>query len=188
MLKADLRKIYIQKRNELQAAERLKMDDLLLIQFQQISLEGIRTVLTYWPMQHKAEPNTHLLNGYLRHMIPDLQLAYPLVKGQELMEAVLVNEDTVYHTNQWGITEPQSGEALPISKVDLVLVPLLVFDEAGYRVGFGKGFYDRYLASKEDHTLIIGFSYFDPIPLISDTHEFDIPLHMGITPKRFYEF
>lgn len=188
MLKADLRKIYIQKRNELHGAERLKLDDLLLIQFQKISLGGIKTVLTYWPMEHKAEPNTQLFNGYLRHMIPDLQLAYPVVKGQEKMEAVLVNEDTVYYTNQWGITEPKIGNHLAISEVDLVLVPLLVFDEVGYRVGFGKGFYDRFLASKDEHTAIIGFSYFDPIPLISDTHEFDIPLHLGVTPKRVYEF
>jgi 5-formyltetrahydrofolate cyclo-ligase len=188
MLKADLRKIYIQKRNELHGAERLKLDDLLLIQFQQVSLEGIQTVMTYWPMSNKAEPNTHLFNGYLRHMIPDLKLAYPVLKNQETMEAILVDEDTVYQTNQWGITEPQSGTHLKITDIDLVLVPLLVFDEAGYRVGFGKGYYDRFLASKEDYTAIIGFSYFDPIPLISDTHEFDIPLHLGVTTKRIYEF
>lgn len=188
MLKADLREIYIQKRKELQGSARLKLDDLLLIQFQQIPLDGIQTVMTYWPMENKAEPNTHLFNGYMRHMIPHLQLAYPVVSGQERMEAILVDEHTVYRTNQWGITEPQSEVSIPISEVDLVLVPLLVFDEAGFRVGFGKGFYDRFLASKEEHTVIIGFSYFDPIPLITDTHEFDIPLHLGVTPKRVYEF
>jgi 5-formyltetrahydrofolate cyclo-ligase len=188
MLKADLRAHFINKRNELHGADRLKLDDLLLIQFQQINFEGIQTVLSYWPMTNKSEPNTHLFNGYLRHMIPQLQLAYPVVQNQEKMQAILVNEDTVYQTNQWGITEPKTGESIKLIDIDLILVPLLVFDEAGYRVGFGKGYYDRYLAEKEDHTALIGFSYFDPIPLISDTHEFDIPLHLGITPKRIYEF
>lgn len=188
MLKADLREIYINKRNELEGLDRLKLDDLLLIQFQQINFENIQTVLSYWPMANKSEPNTHLFNGYLRHMIPQLQLCYPVVQGQEKMQAILVDEDSVYQTNQWGITEPKTGETIELSNIDLVLVPLLVFDESGYRVGFGKGYYDRFLAEKDDHTALIGFSYFDPIPLISDTHEFDIPLHLGITPKRIYEF
>ena len=108
--------------------------------------------------------------------------------AEEKMQAILVDEDTVYQTNQWGITEPTSGASLDLSEIDLVLVPLLVFDESGYRVGYGKGFYDRFLEHKEAYTQIIGFSYFDPVPLISDTHEFDIPLHIGITPKRVYEF
>lgn len=188
MLKADLRRIYINKRKELHGADQLKLDDLLLIQFQQINFENIQTVLSYWPMANQSEPNTHLFNGYLRHMIPQLQLAYPVVQDQEKMQAILVNEDTVYQTNQWGITEPKNGEPISLSEIDLVLVPLLVFDEAGFRVGFGKGYYDRFLSEKEDHTALIGFSYFEPIPLISDTHEFDIPLHLGITPKRIYEF
>lgn len=188
MLKADLRAQYSNKRNELHGADQLKLDDLLLIQFQQINFEGIQTVLTYWPMANKSEPNTHLFNGYLRHIIPQLQLAYPVIQNQEKMQAILVDEDTLYQTNQWGITEPKAGDAIQLCEIDLVLVPLLVFDESGYRVGFGKGYYDRFLAKKEQHTTLIGFSYFDPIPLISDTHEFDIPLHLGITPKRIYEF
>ena len=188
MLKAAIREIYLNKRSELHGHDRLKLDDLLLIQFQQINFEGIQTVLSYWPMANKSEPNTHLFNGYLRHMIPQLQLAYPVVQNQEKMQAILVDEDTVYQTNQWGITEPKNGVPIELGEIDLVLVPLLVFDEAGYRVGFGKGYYDRFLAEKEEHTALIGFSYFEPIPLISDTHEFDIPLHLGITPNRIYEF
>jgi 5-formyltetrahydrofolate cyclo-ligase len=188
MEKAALRAFYKAKRQGIDGKERLKLDDLLLIQFQQIALDGITNVLTYWPMANQAEPNTHLFNGYLRHMIPQLQLAYPVVHNHEKMQAILVDEDTVYQTNQWGITEPTSGASLDLSEIDLVLVPLLVFDESGYRVGYGKGFYDRFLEHKEAYTQIIGFSYFDPVPLISDTHEFDIPLHIGITPKRVYEF
>ena len=104
------------------------------------------------------------------------------------MEAICINEDTVYATNSLGITEPREGDRLELKDIDLVLVPLLVFDEAGYRVGFGKGYYDRYLVEKSEQTILMGFSYFDPIPLISDTHEFDIPLHVGITPNCIYEF
>ena len=69
-----------------------------------------------------------------------------------------------------------------------VFVPLLVYDERGYRAGYGKGFYDRYLQLCKDDVIKIGFSYFAPEPLISDVNEFDIPLNFVITPERIYEF
>lgn len=188
MLKADLRTIYKNKRKELNSSERLRMDDLLLLQFQQINFDGIQTVLSFWPIAHHAEPNTHLFSGYLRHMVPHLVLAYPVIKNATEMEAFIIDEDTVYKTNERGITEPKEGVVLSPVDIDLVLVPLLVFDEKGYRVGYGKGYYDRFLSTCSEDTLTMGFSYFDAVPLISDTHEFDIPLNLGITPQQIYEF
>lgn len=188
MLKSDLRKEYKQKRRLLDGRERLRRDDLLLLQFQQLNFTGIQTILTYWPMANHAEPNTHLFNGYLRHMMPDMRFAYPVVQNKTDINAVLINEETVYQTNQWGITEPEAGLEITPTAIDMVLVPLLVFDEKGYRVGYGKGYYDRFLSLCSPNTSIIGFSYFEPIPFISDTHEFDIPLSLGITPQHIYEF
>jgi 5-formyltetrahydrofolate cyclo-ligase len=69
-----------------------------------------------------------------------------------------------------------------------VLVPLLAFDESGYRVGYGKGFYDRFLQQCRKDVLTVGFSYFDAIDKIEDTHQFDVPLNYCITPHRIYEF
>ena len=70
MTKDALRKIYRAKRKELDGHDRLRMDDLMLIQFQQFDFSSIQTLLTYWPISGQAEPNTHLFSGYLRHMVP----------------------------------------------------------------------------------------------------------------------
>ncbi len=189
MNKQELRQLYRTKRNGIEDRDRLRMDDLLLLQFQQLDYASIRTVLTYWPMAKQAEPNTHLFSGYLRHMIPDLQMAYPLIQTTGFdMSAIAVTEDTVYHTNTWGITEPKEGSVLPPENIDLVLVPMLVCDTQGYRVGYGKGYYDRYLAQCREDIVKIGFSYFDPIDEISDTGHFDVPLTYCITPRQTYEF
>jgi 5-formyltetrahydrofolate cyclo-ligase len=65
---------------------------------------------------------------------------------------------------------------------------LLIFDQKGYRVGYGKGYYDRFLANCSNNAILLGISFFEPIQIIKDTHEFDIPLTIGLTPEQIYEF
>lgn len=188
MQKAQIRKEQLALRKALPSRERLRMDDLLLLQFQSFDWGGVETVLSYWPLSNMAEPNTHLFTGYLRHMLPGVQLAYPRITGPGTMEAIAIDEDTVYRDNAWGIPEPDGKETIAVQDLDLVLVPLVAFDAAGYRVGYGKGFYDRFLAGAASSTTLVGFSYFDPVPLIADLHPFDLPLHWGITPQAVYAF
>jgi len=188
MNKTQLRAEYKQKRSELSPGLQLRLNDLLLLQFQQIDFSGVQSFMTYWPMQHQAEPNTHLFSGYLRHMIPGLNILYPKVNGKDTMDAILINEDTVYDTSKWGITEPRSGPVFSPQDIDMILVPLLVFDRKGYRLGFGRGYYDRFLAQCREDAVVIGLSYFEPVDAITDTHEFDIPLNIGLTPQHIYEF
>jgi 5-formyltetrahydrofolate cyclo-ligase len=73
-------------------------------------------------------------------------------------------------------------------QIDAVLVPLVGFDTTGHRIGFGKGFYDRYFAQYPKDRPRIGISYFEPVAKIEDTHEFDVPLTQCITPWNSYEF
>ena len=189
MIKQQLRKIYKQQRQSISSKEKLKLDDLLLIQFQRLSFENISTLLTYWPMPHQSEPNTHLFSSYLRYIIPGLNIAYPVCDFTSIeISAVLIDEETVYQHNAFGIAEPKEGIILPPEEIDLIFVPLLVCDKQGYRVGFGKGFYDRYLPKCRDNVLKTGFSYFAPIDKIDDTNPFDVPLDICITPEEVYEF
>jgi 5-formyltetrahydrofolate cyclo-ligase len=189
MNKKALRELYITKRKALDSKERLRLDDLLLLQFQQFNYAAIQTVLSYWPINNMAEPNTHLFTGYLRHLVPGLVIAYPVADTlASQFTAIAIQEETVYQTNQWGITEPKEGRVVNPEQIDLVLVPLLVCDKQGYRVGYGKGFYDRYLANCRKDIVKIGFTYFEPVEKITDTNQFDVPLTYCITPQDIYEF
>jgi 5-formyltetrahydrofolate cyclo-ligase len=69
-----------------------------------------------------------------------------------------------------------------------VLVPLLIFDRQGHRVGYGKGFYDRFLRRCGPETRRIGISLFDGIDKISDVHSSDETLHQCITPEAIITF
>lgn len=189
MIKNTLREEYLRKRKSIEPKERFRMDDLLLLQFQQFNYETVHTLFTFWPIENTAEPNTHLFTGYLRHMVPDLHIAYPVTNTlTHEMNAISIHEETIYRTNAWGITEPKEGSVIPPEQVDLVLVPMLVCDKNGFRVGYGKGFYDRYLSKCRKDIVKIGFSYFDPVEKITDTDQFDVPLSLCITPQHIYEF
>jgi 5-formyltetrahydrofolate cyclo-ligase len=189
MTKKELRNLYKQKRQAISSKEKLKLDDLLLIRFQQLYFENVHILFTYWPKVNAQEPNTHLFSGYLLHTIPSLQIAYPVTDFSTCtMEAVFINEETVYHTNAYGITEPKEGSMVEAHDIDIVFVPLLVCDMDGHRVGYGKGFYDKYIARCRADIIKIGFSYFDPIEKIEGRDSFDVPLNYCVTPEKVYEF
>lgn len=189
VLKQQLRETYLKKRRQISSRDKLKLDDLMLLQFQQLNFNHINTLLTYWGIANNNEPNTHLFSSYLRHTIPNLQIAYPVSNFEtNEMKAIMIDEETVYKTNSYGITEPKFGNEVDATEIDLVLVPLIIFDKQGFRVGYGKGFYDKFLATCNQNVITIGFSYFEPIDKIEDTCSFDVPLSYCITPTNNYEF
>lgn len=189
MNKKELRNLYKQKRLALTHQEKLKLDDLLLIQFQELSFDAIHSLMSYWPMVDMNEPNTNIFTRYLKHMIPGLQVAYPVTDFEShSMQAYITTDDTVFIANQYGLTEPKSGHLIQPFDLDLIFVPLIAFDERGNRVGYGKGFYDRFLINCHQETISIGFSYFNAVDKIEDANQFDVPLDYCITPDNIYEF
>ena len=67
-------------------------------------------------------------------------------------------------------------------------MPLLAFDEKGNRVGYGKGFYDKFLAECKPEVLKIGLSFFESEKMISDVLNTDIQLDLCVTPTKVYNF
>jgi len=189
MTKAELRDVYKQKRRNITPKEKLKLDDLLLIQFQQLCFPQVAVLLSYWPSKKHIEPDTHLFSSFMRHTIPGLEIAYPVINDKTgIFDAVLVDEETVYHTNSYGIAEPKDGIIIDAEEIDLVFVPMLICDRQGYRVGYGKGFYDKYLVGCREDVIKAGFNYFEPVDKIDDAQAFDVPLNYCVTTENIYEF
>ncbi len=101
---------------------------------------------------------------------------------------VLLTDTTKLVLNSWGIPEPVDGIAIPEEKIQVVFVPLLAYDLLGNRVGYGKGFYDTFLARCSSETIKIGVSFFDPENKIDDVSPRDISLDYCITPTKMYTF
>jgi 5-formyltetrahydrofolate cyclo-ligase len=189
MTKTELRILYSEKRMLLSIADKNRMDDLMLIQFQQLDIEIPSLIMTYAPLESRNEFNTQLVTDYCYFKNPGQLLFYPVVDpGGETMHAVAVNDETVFEKNKYGIDEPVEGMELFPEEIDMVLVPLLAFDKRGYRVGYGKGHYDKFLKECRDDVVKVGFSYFDPADKITDANRYDVRLDYCVTPGDIYRF
>ncbi len=130
-----------------------------------------------------TEPILHILQGKDKNVV----LSKSDFQSGGLTN-FLLTDNTVIKTNKWGIPEPQGGIKVPPSQIEVVFVPLLAFDTRGHRIGYGKGFYDRFLSACSMNTLKIGVSFFEAEPIISEIYESDIPLDYCVTPNITYDF
>lgn len=104
------------------------------------------------------------------------------------MDSVVLQDQALFAENQYGIEEPQGDDIVPPQAIDLIISPLLAFDLRGYRVGYGKGYYDRYFAACSPAMQKVGLSLFEPVEVISDTDPYDVPLDRVITAEATYTF
>ncbi len=104
------------------------------------------------------------------------------------MKHFLLTDDTPLAVNSLGIPEPQKGIEISPHQIEVVFIPLLAYDLRGNRVGYGKGFYDRFLAACPQETQKIGLSFFKPEQEISAPNPHDVPLDFCVTPTEIYEF
>lgn len=187
MTKAEIRTAYLQKRKALAPAVYLQLCQMLCQRFfVSVNLTRVGLLHTYLPIPGKNEPDTWLIIDRLRREYPHIQIAAPRITNNNL-EHVILEYPLQIATNTWNIPEPRTGTTVPAASADMVLVPLLAFDEKGNRIGYGKGYYDRFLKSCRPETPRIGLSFFAPLPHVPATPA-DVPLSACVTPDAFYIF
>lgn len=137
------------------------------------------------------EENKEVNTDYLLHILAGKDKEVVVSKSNFLTLAMthyLLTDGTRLKKNQYNIPEPIDGLEVPVSKIDVVFVPLIAFDKGGNRVGYGKGFYDKFLGECRADTLKIGLSFFEAEEQITDLYQGDVTLDFCITPKGVYKF
>ena len=188
MQKKDLRSRYNTLRNNLS-------DDALINSSLSIANRALQLPASVWksdyyhlflPIAEKKEIDTSFLLSILQGK--DKHVVLPKVVDSKNMIHFLLTDSTRLKKSKWNIPEPVDGIEIAPNKLDVVFVPLLAFDGQGQRVGYGKGFYDRFLAQCRKDAIKIGLSLFEAEERISDFEESDIPLDFCVTPKKVYSF
>jgi 5-formyltetrahydrofolate cyclo-ligase len=187
MTKAEIRKQYITKRKQLSQAEYDRLNQELLQQFQQLDLSAVKVIHLFLPIHERKEPDTFLIRQWLEASRPQITRVFPKADlADHSMQSFADDELLQLATNAFGIPEPITGNLVDPLQIDLVLVPLLAFDSQGYRVGYGKGFYDRFFAQCRPDVRCVGLSFFGPVDYISDINPFDRKLNECLTPEQCY--
>lgn len=190
MTKAEARQFIRQQRKQLsektyQQANQ-KLHEHLSAYLQKLSP---KTVHCFLPIIRNREVDTwpiirQLQQQHIRIVVPKSDMK------TNHMEHFLLAPDTPCRKNAWGIPEPVGDALVRIAarELDTVLLPLMAFDKNGERVGYGKGYYDRFLAACRPEAVKLGLSLFDPVEKIEDISPLDIPLDAAVTPDRVWIF
>lgn len=184
--KAELRRTYLDRQKNLSLAERRQKSQLITDNFfQSFDLSEIKILHCFLPIEKFNEIDTNLIFQKIWREFPRIETLAPRVNFQTgEIENLKLSPETELIKNVWEIPEPAHNETIETGKIDMVLVPLLCFDRKGFRVGYGKGFYDRFLKNCRADCRKIGLSYFAPVAKISDARDFDVKLDFCVTPEK----
>lgn len=144
-------------------------------------VSGAQIIHCYISMNQRREVNTHSLLKEL--MKKGHTVAVPLTHMEtgELTHVVLKDFNQL-KSNRWGVLEPVQGERISEEELDLVIVPMVGGDALCNRIGYGKGFYDRFLQKVACPAIGLLFEccLVEEIPV----EPFDVRLNKLITEKR----
>ncbi|MCH7398572.1 5-formyltetrahydrofolate cyclo-ligase [Belliella sp. DSM 107340] len=188
MTKEEIRKLHKSKRQQ------LSEDELELLSFKigenfihyLNSREEIQHIHIFLPIKHLKEVNTF---PFLEKLDKSGYILYTSVlnSSTELMETVILRDSSKFEIDRYAIPVPLIREKVSEENIQAVLIPLLAYDKNGNRLGYGKGYYDRFLKGLNSEVLKIGVSFFPPEDLIP-TEWHDIPLDICITPREVFLF
>ncbi|MGJ1432215.1 5-formyltetrahydrofolate cyclo-ligase [Sphingobacterium spiritivorum] len=189
MTKQELRQLYRLERKRLSGNELRAFNHQLLEHLKKMDWSKCQYCHVYLPISRNQEPDTLLFISWIQDTFPSVRLVISQSHAEDRsMSHYLLDNTTTYVENKWGIPEPVSGTPVDEKLLDMVLIPLLICDRTGNRVGYGKGFYDRFLKKCRPDVQKIGLSFFEPVEKITDVDPYDIALDCCITPQHIIYF
>ncbi len=175
-MKNQLKESILEKRNSLSNEEILKKSGKIKNSlFNLEHYKKSKTIMFF--VSFKNEVDTH---GMIEDALKNKIVVVPKVSHNEIEPSVIISFDNLIPSGRFGILEPIEAMKTPWKKIDLVLVPGIVFDKNGHRIGYGFGYYDKFL-KKVPKAIKIGlafdFQVVDKIP--REMH--DVPVDLVVT-------
>lgn len=187
MEKKEIRSLYKKKRKEL-TSEELRNRSINIFEriINEFNLQK-KIISLFLPIERFNEINTYLILENAQKKEAKIAIPKSNFKTNELVHVLFESYDQL-EISSFGIPEPKSGEIIQPDNFDIVFVPLLAIDKNGNRVGYGKGFYDRFLEKCSPQCIFIGLHLFDQLEEIENTTKNDIRLNFCVTPTKIIQF
>ena len=180
--KDKLRNIYKNKRRKISHQRLSHLSNIILEKLEQLDIWDYDYYHIFISIKKLKEINTANIIKYIWDK--NKKVVIPKIEGDKL-NSYLFEPNTILEKNRFGIYEPiKNLKPINPNSLNVIFVPLLCFDKKGYRVGYGGGYYDKFL-SLSNKSLKIGLSLFNPIDLYIDINKFDIKWIIAFVVKEF---
>ena len=189
MTKAELRSKMLAERNALSENEVINYSKSIAVQLlTTINLVRKPIIHVFLPIKNKNEVNTYFLVDKLLKLNVTLCTSITDFDEKEMFVAEL-KEDTELELNKYGIPEPINTMKIASEIIDICIIPLLGYDLEGNRIGYGNGYYDKFLTQKcKSNIMKVGVSFFPPVETLIEADEWDQKLDFVVTPQKTYKF
>lgn len=185
MTKSEARKYYRTLRKLFTKEEVNDLSEQIFEHIKQLDFSTDQTFHIFLPIEKNNEINTYPIINWLFQQQKEVIL--PLVVGDDMINCKVEKSfETVLNSLQ--IPEPTQYSEIDSKAIDIIFIPMFVADKKGNRVGYGGGYYDKFLARCRPDSKKIGLTYFRPIEYIEDAYFGDFPLDFCITPDGIESF
>lgn len=180
-----LREKYLTARSEISQSKINKWSQKIKNNFLKLpQLTNVKKIMAYASMRNEIKTfplmKELLIQNYL------LYLPYTIKEINDLGVAKIKNLNSELEKGVYGVQEPISkirGNEIP-SDIDLIIIPGACFSLSGYRIGYGGGYYDRFLSKHAENALKVGFCYEQFVLNSIPAEEHDIPVDIIITENE----
>lgn len=185
--KINLRKYLLKQRQEMSKEEVEGLSKRItenLIQTPSL-LKG-KVVMVY--LSFKNEVDTEAIIKWCFDQGKEVIIPYCVVESKEIIPCKLDPERKGLEKNKLGLWEPKKDLMVPVDMetIDVIVVPGVGFDKSCNRLGFGAGYYDRFLAKRQKDIEAVGICYESQIVEDIPRDSYDLPMDMVVTEKNRY--
>lgn len=185
MTKSELRAIYKSKRKQLSTEEVNQISLQIFENLKSMKIWNNSTFHIFIPILNQKEINTLPLVQHLFELRKNVVV--PKIENDKMISC-LIDPNTEFQSGKFNVPEPQEFQIIESKEIEVVFMPMIICDKMGNRVGYGGGYYDRFLKECRIDVIKIGLNFFGPIDKIEDVFESDIALDYCATRDEIVSF
>lgn len=186
--KKELRRVYLEKRRLLSKHEfdyRNQQLQTRVLEF--LGGTDFNVIHSFLPILEHKEVNTLAIIEAIRKLNSKTRFYISKTLSHGKLEHFEMDRLTILENNKWGIPEPVNALGADINNIDVIFIPLIIFDKNGHRLGYGKGYYDRFLPECPK-AIKVGLALCPPLDIIPYVEDTDVKLDYCISPFVAYKF